>query len=66
MNSAMKTYTPKELPAVLHLGMTTIYRMLRTGEIPSTRVGEKKIVVTQETIEKLLDPKDIRMKRKRK
>lgn len=56
MATSMKTYSPKELPAVLHLGMTSIYRMIRCGEIAAARVGGSKLVVTQAEVDRLLTP----------
>lgn len=52
----LKAYNTKELLEILPIGRTMLYRMLRTGEIPSIKLGGK-ILVTHKTVEKILNAK---------
>lgn len=35
----LECYTPERAAEILHIGRSTIYRMLRLGDIRSTRIG---------------------------
>lgn len=50
---AHRTYTPLELVAVLGLGRSTIYKMLKVGQLRSVRAG-RRIVIPHDSVEHFL------------
>ncbi|MBP1764402.1 MAG: binding domain protein, excisionase family [Firmicutes bacterium] len=38
------TYTAKELPGILHISRTTVFKLIADGKIKSVRAGRKIIV----------------------
>lgn len=58
MNTAeKKTYTVTEVAKVLGIGRNLAYQLVKTGEINSIRLGDKRIVVPKTAIEHLLTQK---------
>ena len=54
-------YTVPEVAAILGLSERLAYEMVRTGQIPSLRLGRRKVVVPKRVIEEMLAPTDARI-----
>jgi excisionase family DNA binding protein len=48
------TYTVDELPALLGISRGLAYEAVRTGQIPSIRVGKRRILIPRRAIRELL------------
>lgn len=48
-------YTPRELAKVLHCGEKTIYQALKLNQIPHTRIGRNKILISKEKVREWLN-----------
>ncbi len=53
MNTERMVVSPNELMKILGLGRSTIYEGLRTGAIPSVRVG-RRFLISKRALEALL------------
>ena len=49
------TYTVEETAALLRIGRNHAYEAVRTGELPSIKIG-KRILVPRIALERMLDP----------
>ena len=49
--------TVRDVELELQLGRTRTYQLLRSGEIPSVRVGERSIRVTREDLYRWIESK---------
>ncbi len=54
MNVCPEILNPKELSKFLKIGITTTYRLLRTGKIKSARVGRQYRIRREAVLEYLL------------
>lgn len=45
--------TPKEIASMLHIGICSVYDLLKEGEIRSKQIGKKYIIPKQAVIEYL-------------
>jgi excisionase family DNA binding protein len=54
--------TVRDVELELQLGRTRTYQLLRCGEIPSVRVGERAIRVTREDLSRWIESKHGRPK----
>lgn len=45
-----RLYTPREAAALLGIGRSTIYELIKRGELPGTRVG-RRVFLTASTLE---------------
>lgn len=48
--------TPREAATLLRWHITTVYRMIRAGEIPAWRRGRGRYLVSQKDVERLCEP----------
>lgn len=44
-----------ELCEILHIGRNTVYKMLRSQEIPNIRIGSKKYIIPKKGVISYLD-----------
>ena len=52
-----KYLTIKDLQKILSIGRNTAYDLVNSGEIPSIRIGEKRLIrINPEDLEKYLHP----------
>ena len=51
MNSEKLAYKPSELPKLIGLSRTTVYKMIEDGTIPSVRVGHRLIIPAHTLLE---------------
>ncbi len=49
------TVTVEQLCEMLHMGKNTAYKLLRSGEIKSVRVGGKYVIATKWVVEYIYD-----------
>ena len=52
--SDRQTYSRSETAAALSCSEATIDRMIRAGQLRSTRIGKRRVVIRREEIERLL------------
>jgi len=46
---------PEEAARMLGIGRNLVYEMIKSGEIPAVRLGERRLLVPIAALEKLLD-----------
>jgi len=53
----------KKMPQFANVGLNTIYSAVKTGEIPSKKIGTRRLVIIEKALEwlDLPDPIEIRM-----
>lgn len=59
------TVTIEEAARILGIGRASAYEAARTGQIPTLRLGAKRLVVPKRALEKLLERADAREDRER-
>ena len=50
-------FSPEDAARVLGLGRTTIYRMVRAGDLPARRCGTR-VLISRRALEEYLDGQD--------
>lgn len=59
------TVTIEEAAQILGIGRASAYEAARTGQIPTLRLGAKRLVVPKRALERLLERADAREDRER-
>ena len=51
--------TIAEVAKFLHIGYVTAYKAVKSGEIPSIRIGKKRIIVSKNALLKMFENKEV-------
>lgn len=55
MSNEALVYTVKEAAELLHIHYNTLYDLVKRGEVPSIRLGARRVVIPKKGLDRILE-----------